>query len=243
STDVPFSVSTVRAGLNAQFSVNGIAVERPTNLADDVVEGVSFNLKQTGSATVTVTRDPGKVKEKIKAFVDAYNDVFTELRAQQNFAERDGKAVLYGETALERIASTLKDAARGAVSGLDPAFDALSDLGIRVDGKGKLTVKDEDLEAALSADYEAATKLFTRIGTGEARGVARAVAAEVGSVITGVIAQRTGSIGSRQSSLTKQITEIEARLEKYADSLRRKYANLETYVGRFQSYGSSLGAL
>jgi flagellar hook-associated protein 2 len=228
---------------NATFTVNGLPVSRASNSVTDLVEGVTFNLKAAGAATITVEHDPEEVKKRIKEFVGAYNDVADEIRAHQKFADREGKAILFGEASLTRVLSKVRGAATSAVTGLSGASDSLADLGIRTDQNGRLVVDDESLDEALEADYAGVLALFTTVGTGSATGLARSIASEITAAISTVISPRTAALGERSVGLGREIAALEIRLEKYAEGLRNKYAALETYVGRFQQQGASLSAL
>lgn len=228
---------------NAQFTVNGLAVSRSSNVVSDVATGTTFTLKAAGSASITVEHDVAEVKKRIKEFLGSYNDVVDEIRGHRKFADRNGKAVLFGESSLERVLSRIGGAASGAVAGTGSAFDSLADLGIRPDQNGRLSVDDGALDDALDADYGGVLRLFTQTGTGTAAGLARDVAAEVTNAIASALAPRTAALGERSQRLGREIAALDIRLEKYAEGLREKYAALETYVGRFQQQGASLSTL
>ncbi|MEJ2145410.1 MAG: flagellar filament capping protein FliD, partial [Acidobacteriota bacterium] len=61
--------------LDASLTVNGLPVTSSSNQIEDVIEGVTLNLKSASASTVTLTvsNDTDTVKEKIQGFVDAYN--------------------------------------------------------------------------------------------------------------------------------------------------------------------------
>jgi flagellar hook-associated protein 2 len=238
-------LSVVTAAADAQFTVNGLSVTRSTNVVSDVVDGATFTLKKGGGASsvVTIARDLDAVKKKITDFVAAYNDVATELRTHRNFAERDGKAVLFGEANLNRIGGRLRTAALAGVTGTGSTYDRLSDIGIRTDPDGKLAIEDGELREALEADYEGVTALFTQIGTGNANGLARSLASTVGDAITGFILPRNSALATQASTLRKRIDSMETGLERYAEQLRTKYAALESFAGRYQQAGAALGSI
>ncbi|WP_156504220.1 flagellar filament capping protein FliD, partial [Oleiphilus sp. HI0066] len=65
-----------QAATDASFNFNGIAITRTSNTVDDLVEGLTIELKgtNTGSpASLTVERDDDVVVEKVQEFVDKYN--------------------------------------------------------------------------------------------------------------------------------------------------------------------------
>jgi flagellar hook-associated protein 2 len=63
---------------NAQFSINGIAFERPTNTVSDAVDGITINLLGTTagtSKTIAVSQGADNSEKKITDLVTAYNDL------------------------------------------------------------------------------------------------------------------------------------------------------------------------
>ncbi len=63
---------------NAQFSINGIAFERPTNTVSDAVDGITINLLGTTSGTsktIAVSQGADNSEKKITDLVTAYNDL------------------------------------------------------------------------------------------------------------------------------------------------------------------------
>lgn len=56
--------------LDAQLNVNGLAITSSSNKIEDVIEGVTLNLKSTGNTTLTVEDDTDTVKSTIQDFVE-----------------------------------------------------------------------------------------------------------------------------------------------------------------------------
>lgn len=68
------------AGTDAQFTINGLTTSRSTNTF--TINGVTYTLKSTGSATVTTSTDTDAVFNAIKGFVDKYNDTIDKINAK-----------------------------------------------------------------------------------------------------------------------------------------------------------------
>jgi len=87
------SISTIRArqvqaGADAEITVDGVTVHPTSNTVDDVITGVTLNLKKIASdttVTLRVGRDYDAVKEKIQELVTAYNEVMDAVNAQLSY--------------------------------------------------------------------------------------------------------------------------------------------------------------
>jgi flagellar capping protein FliD len=60
---------------DAVFEIDGVEVTRPTNTIDDLITGVTFELRGLGKVRINVVRDLEKTVEDMDAFVESYNKV------------------------------------------------------------------------------------------------------------------------------------------------------------------------
>jgi flagellar hook-associated protein 2 len=94
----------IKAAQDAKFTVNGLSISRESNTVDDVIEGVTLDLKDSGASTLTVDGDKEQVKEKIKGFVEQYN------KLQDKLGKYGGKeGVLQGDGTLGNIGSAISN--------------------------------------------------------------------------------------------------------------------------------------
>jgi flagellar hook-associated protein 2 len=151
---------------------DGVAIERPGNRLTDVAEGLTIDLVGADpgtTVTIDVQRSLGAIKEKITAFVDAYNG-FRDLVAAQQKVGADGRvaesAVLFGSSLLRGIAGDLAASLGASVQGLAPTLPrTLGELGIRFDGANRLTIDDERLNQRLLDDVDAVRSVFDFTGS------------------------------------------------------------------------------
>src|SRR5439155_806717 len=87
--DTALAVQTAQAGQNAQFTVSGFSgtFERESNTFGDVLSGVTFTLRDRGTATVTVADDADKSTAKVNTLVAAFNDVVNSVAGQSQVSE------------------------------------------------------------------------------------------------------------------------------------------------------------
>ncbi|MFN9949125.1 MAG: flagellar filament capping protein FliD [Planctomycetota bacterium] len=233
---------------DARVQLNGgVTDTRASNPISDLIAGVTLELKSDASPTqsvaITVSNDSTATTKKVQDFVDAYNKV-VDFLADQNQLDADGKAKgpLFGDSTLRALRAGLRTIAGSAVPGTGNAsFQLLSQLGVKADTAGKLTLTATALAEALATDEAAVAAVFTS----SANGIAGRVVAQIDvytDSVDGLIKNRTEAFDRQSKDATTRITQAERRLTSFEKQLEQKYANLEQLMGRLQSQGSSLGA-
>lgn len=164
------AVATIRkrelqAGEDAEITVDGVTVYPTSNTVDDVIEGVTLNLKSAdASATLTlnVGRDNEAILEKVQGFVEAYNGVMGAIRAQTSYDAETGKTggPLFGDSSLRTLRSTLSSIVLNKVSGVSDNFSTLGLVGISIGADSKLTVDETELGGYLETNFEDVRRLF-----------------------------------------------------------------------------------
>jgi len=161
--------TVVQAGQDAQVSVDGITVNRSSNVIDDAISGITFTLNQQDPATtvsVTVGLDTQAVKDKVQAFADAYNEVQTFITEQQTFnPDTQESGVLAGDALLTNIQGAMASALLAAVPGLASDRNRLVLAGIEPDATGQLTIDSTKLDSMLATDPNTIRDLFTANAT------------------------------------------------------------------------------
>lgn len=232
------SFSTLATASDATFTLNGIPVTRSSNTVTDVVQGVSLTFQKTGTATIGVSRDRAKVKERIKELVTAFNDVIDVFRNNSKSENKDTTAVLYGDPTLRSGQSALRGVIDQQVTSAGN-YQTLASVGIKTGSDGKLSVDDAALTAALDADYDGVVSLFTTANSG----IAQKVQTVMLSYENNSIRTRTDGIRSRIRGINEQVDQLEDRLDQYIEHLRKKYADLDAISGRLQAQGAALAGL
>jgi len=153
--------------LDASFTVNGLAVTSSDNQIDDVIDGVTLNLKNASASTVTLTvaNDKEAVKEKIESFVSSYNDAYGFLNSQFEVIANTGRAgTLAGDSIVRAIQAELGSVVSGAISGLSGNLRTLGSIGIELQNDGTLSVNSADLDDKLDSNFEDIAGLFVALG-------------------------------------------------------------------------------
>jgi len=181
----PGEFTEVQAAQNAQLRVDGYPssgwIERETNSADGVIDGVTLDLQKTTSGSpvsVTVSQDRAAVKRKIQNFVKAYNGIKTFINKSTSYdTETDESGMLMGNYAATLVESRLREAAISAPPGFQADSDTyslLGQVGIESVGQsendvelGTLEVDESALDEALNEDFDAVIDLFTADFSGD----------------------------------------------------------------------------
>jgi len=154
----------IAAAQDAQFTLDGQTITRDTNQISDVLEGVTFNLRQeTGASpvTFTVAENAQDAVNAIQSFVSAYNNIAASLNTSLNFDEEAGTSgVFFGESAILYLQSSLHSSLMGTVESLGQAFTCLGNVGLSTDGSGNLVFNQTEFLAALDASGGSVTNLF-----------------------------------------------------------------------------------
>ncbi|HVL98964.1 MAG TPA: flagellar filament capping protein FliD [Egibacteraceae bacterium] len=162
------TVEELRRGEDAHLRVGTLDVHRPTNTVNDLVEGVTLQLRQvTGAQCVTVStrRDADAAVKTVRGLVDALNGALASMKELSSYnAESNRAGPLQGNATLRRLVSDLRAAVSGAVAGLGGVDRHASEVGIGLDRHGAVTLDEARLRAALADGYERVTALFARAG-------------------------------------------------------------------------------
>lgn len=242
-------VGVTQSAQNASLSVSGFAdpFTRESNVVGDVIPGVTLNLLQEGTSTVTVSADTAGTAAKVKAVVDAFNDLrgFVD---QNSAVEQDGSSsdreVSLGPLALDSTVRTILSGIHtnlsGGVEDVNGAYSLLAEIGVTSQRDGTLAFDAAKLTSALGNDEQSVSALFA--GSGGVEGVFD----RLHSFVSGVTGAG-GILGIRQTSVTNQIDTLQERIEAgerqvdaYEANLRATFGSLETLVNSLQTQGNLL---
>ena len=219
-------------------ALNPLTLQRSSNTLTDAIPGVTLSLfKTTGSDTVSVNviRDNGVVKENIKKFAEAYNDIvkFVNERTTYDVATKKG-ALFFAEPTAKGFLSQLRQALSAPVSGLS-TYSSVGEIGFKTERDGVITVDDAKLDSVLSTNYGEVKSLFINQAT--VTGVAQRINAAIDAIddiSTGALTVRKNALTKQVSTLTSEIDRKEDALSAYEEALKRQYAALDGLLSRLK---------
>lgn len=162
-----------QGGQDAELTINGLSVTRSSNTVDDIVDGLSLDiLGETGSGetvTVTVSNDSAFAEQNIRDFVDAYNaflealePVFGSFEVEDEEGKKETRTgSLANDSLAKSTLSQIRTLIATEIPGLYEAnLTSLTNIGIRTETDGTLTIDEDDFESALEDNFEDVQNLF-----------------------------------------------------------------------------------
>ncbi len=232
----------LQAAQDAQFTIDGLPMTRSSNSVEGAIDGVSITLKSEGTSNLSVTNDTEAIREKITAFVDAYNAVVTLVSENTAYnSETKTASAFLGEATARDIVNRLQGIIGSRVSGLPEELRNLSQIGISTESDGTLKIDADALAGKLAEDLNGVSDLFNAEG-----GIAEQLYDYLDGVtdsISGAITYRTKSLESIVRDISDEIDAAEARLEEREESLIKQFAKLEALMSDYSTQASYLSGL
>jgi flagellar hook-associated protein 2 len=213
-----------------------------TNVIEGVIEGVSLNLVSAQPGTtvsIDVTFDKAAAKEKVNAFVSAYNTLrgmMTRLGGYDAASKTAGP--MLGDALLSSIDSEIRRTLSSPVEAADPAAQTLADIGITTQKDGTLKVDNAKLDSALANNFDGVARLFGTEDTG--------VAARLHKQISDRLADGAGidlrneSLQTEQRALQKKADDINARMQIVQQTYLKQFTRLDTLLSSLSSTSAYL---
>ena len=243
NTDLTFNEIQATGTLNAQFTLNGISYQRGSNSIDDVIDGVTLNLRDTGTAVVTVKADTESISEKISALVEAYNDAIQEIETNSSYdTETNQSGALSGISIFTGIKSQLNSILFGSVSGLSGTFNSLIDIGFEYNRDGTISIDEEKLTGSLTNNLESVQELFAGTTDNEVEGIASQLNDQLTFLTkyNGLIDLEEKRVQSTIDRLDNQIELDTARLDSRYETMAKVFAQLDEFMNNMESQGTAL---
>jgi flagellar hook-associated protein 2 len=230
-----------QSAANAEFSLDGIAFSRASNIIDDVVPGMSLTLKKAAPGQpvdIGASRPLDMIKQTVGDFVDVYNQLKKSL---QSASKMSGATQSLRE--LERELQALV----GKVLTSHGSINKLSDIGIGSTKDGLLAVDTAKLEKVLATDAGAVEAIFN-----PRRDAAHTEATDPGIAFAldairdkaigadGVMDRISKSLTAKSESLAEQLEKIEMREEAYEKRLEKQFGGLDAKLAALKATQSYL---
>ncbi|MHC4976138.1 MAG: flagellar filament capping protein FliD [Planctomycetota bacterium] len=140
-----------------------LLVTSSTNTLDELINGVTIDLKATSASPVevTVSQDTGKIEDTISGFVEAYNTVIDSINQHTAFdQETQRRGALFGDITVQNIRSTMQRTMQAKPLNAPGQFEYLFQVGIRIGDGGKIEFDRDDFRDAYAQDPEAVENLL-----------------------------------------------------------------------------------
>lgn len=224
---------TLAVAQSAKFTIDGLSVTRDSNSIDDVVSGLSFELKAEGSTSLTVTRDEAGVQGNVKKFVDAYNTLMNFINTETKVTtvtETDAPVTgaLVGDSSVRSLVNTIRSELVSPQG--EGAIRALADMGITTKKDGTLEMDAAKVEKAVKSNFEDVAAYFTGdTGLASRMGARLKPYTDAGGILesrTDALQGTIDKVDTQKEELTKRIAALEERLYKQFNAMDTLVAQL-----------------
>ena len=242
---------TATLGEDATFTINGGGVlSSRSNILDETahgIEGLSVTANKIGEQTLTVAGDFTAAKNSLNDFISKYNAVQNAIEKYTKVTvtgDKVSSAVLAGNRELSTLSRSLRTMLYQAGAGITGSVQRLSDLGINFSGIEPTIslTKSTDLESKLATAADDIAEYFSTSGTGLLDRIDTILSGYVsnsGAAAGGFKAQ-LDSITKQNTSLDKQIEDVERRLASQRSLLENSFIAMERAQSGFQQQSSYL---
>ncbi len=228
--------ATTQVATNASLTIDDLVVTSQTNSISSAIEGVTFELTGTDATefNLNVGVDSTVLKDKVQAFVDDYNDLFSYVQDQ-----RADDATLRGDANVRSATSRIQRIMTTALSGSEIAM--LYEVGIKQTEGGMLTFEDSVFTEALADNYSGVRDLFVQNGSHEGTIYLLGMALEdMTDSIDGMFTIGSESLDSKIKSTETTIERYEKLVESYEARITAEFTAMEQLISSIQSQGSAL---
>lgn len=228
---------------DAQITIDGtLVVTNSTNTFTNVIDGVDITAKKVhtvnddssveGLSRVTLSENNANMEAGLNQFVKNYNDLLT-LSKTLGQAGEGGAGPLAGDSLLRGVMSKLRQqiSTPFETSGSDSL--SLSQLGVRSDRYGVLSLDKDDLNEAIANDVDGIQNFF--VGTEDVPGFASSIDTLMkfytdsdGLIDSRIEGKKTQleNIDDDRLSFGRKMDALEARLYKQYNAMDLLVANL-----------------
>ena len=235
----------------------GFLVTSGSNTLSGVIEGVTIDLLAASDeqTTLTIERDDSSLSEGLQALVDAYNSLRDKADQYDSYdSESFEKGTLYGNASLRGFVSELTRIVTRDVDSLSGPYRSLQDIGVAIDGEGRLNFNAEQFSEALAIDRSGVEALLSAtIEEGdepsEQAGTVEGIGPRLDELLENWLAP-DGRLQTIQDGITDRlqrnddsIAALQARIQAERERLLREFYVMEQTLARLQSQSSALAGL
>src|SRR5690606_1802323 len=158
-------------GEDAQLQVNGLTITRASNTVDEVIKGVTLNLKSADvgkNISINVSPDTEALTESIDSFITAYNDLKSFVDDLSKFDPSSNVGgLLMGDSTIRTMMSQVRALISERIVGLTGKYRSLTELGVNTDRNNDYLLRSAQTACskALLEDCRALIPLLAQAGT------------------------------------------------------------------------------
>lgn len=236
------SDNEIQKAQNAIMEVDGLTVSSKSNNFDNQISGLKITATAVSEKNedgtyktnkVNVEQDKTSFTSYVNSFVSSFNGILSkcdELSKSNTYT--NGKCNYDGgDLAGDSICSSVKSALKSVITDYSSSSGkTLYQYGLSIDSKGELKVDSDKLSKAIDGNYDQFVSMFKDLCENMDKKIDIYTKDR-----TGIIAQRSDAATRAKTDYEDRLTSINTYLEKYEETLRKKYTNLDTMIADMNS--------
>lgn len=226
--------------IDAQITIdNTVTISSATNEFVNVIDGVDITAKKIqgvddSDSQVRITEDNSNIEKGLEEFVAAYNKL---VDLNKNFGQvgEGNSGVMVGDSLLRGVMTKIRNEFTASFDFGNNDTMSLSELGVRSDQYGKMSIDSEDLNEFINNNVENVQQFL--VGTDSKPGFAATLTnvldfyTQAGGVIQGRIDSKElklDKISDEREAFTRKMDSLEARLYTQYNSMDLLVAGLNS---------------
>ena len=231
---------------NSELTVNGVAIQRSSNVISDALTGVTLTLSAptAGLSQISAVRDTTGVEARIRSLVATFNDadsVFRSMMSPDGGGEYAGS--LSGNSGFRLVVDRVRSLFTEESSTGTEQISYLNDLGIQFNRIGQLEVDDDRLADALATNLDDVItmlsadtddqSIFGEADRGLAGDAIQTLTELMGS--DGAIMTQTTNLSSRIADYEDELDDLDRRMSQVYDRYLAQFTAMETVIDQLNS--------
>lgn len=246
------NLTTVSRGKDAvvlfgsnESGLTPIQLKSSSNTFNDILPGVSIDVKAVTSqpVVVTVAENDDAVVDAVNDLVDAFNGIKDYISTNRSYNQETGaKGLLFNESSVRMVERTLNNFINTPITDTGSTFRTLGELGIKLNGTGKLSFDESAFRSKLVSDPESVSKFFTTKGTGLTDKF-KSMIESFSDPVDGVLTFRVDTLSDTIVRQNASISQMSERLDVRKERLFNQFVGLELALAEMSGQQSALQQL
>lgn len=231
------------ASLNAEILMDGVTYQRQQNSdISDIVGGVTLNLLEVGTVSLTVSEDSGDLKESILALVEGVNSIISSVSEQTGYDEDGNPELLTNVSSVRTLGYDLINMLSTRID-TGGEIESMFDLGFEVERDGTISVDEDTLDDVISNNSSDLQTFFLGDEENNVTGLADQMNERLRVMTrptTGLMASEHTAAEQRIESIDNQIESTTERLDRKYEIMAKQFAELDTFMSSMDSISTYL---
>ncbi|HEX7873714.1 MAG TPA: flagellar filament capping protein FliD [Sphingobium sp.] len=226
------AMTRTQEALNAQISIDGVAMEFPTNVVDTAIPNLRIDLNSAspGTSVTLATNQPvSTMSDLVQDFVSTYNTMKSALNLSTR-SSANTPGLLSNDSGVRDMSNQLAKLTSMQLSATGP-YKTLADIGVSTNRDGTLTVDTARLSKVLADNPAAVTQMLNPTTTSTdspGLGGALKTVTDYLNAEKGPLATSSNTYDKLKTELEKQLDTLDTKMTDYEAQLTKTYTAMQT---------------